>query len=364
MNTLTATTAPPQDAVQYSADKTHDVSLDALRLVATLMVIVIHVSATGFAQLAPHWWGVNTYESLSRASVPIFFMITGALLLPRSHSVSSLLRRVWRMGFALLAWSLIYLAYNKYKVTGLILPDLSELKHWLVAIVRWPVAGHLWYLYTLMAAYFFIPVLAGFFRSSPLRLQCLVLGVWLIAASIVPFAERAFGEARAYIDTRFFYIYPGYILAGALLYHHFKINLKGVYAGITFYLLCSAATAALTWYYSKKAATNTELFYEYFAPFVVAAAVCLFCIVRYLAQRLVARYPGSRGGMIFLGNLTFGIYLMHPMVIWELHHKGLAWNFINPWLAIPTVMVVVFVICGLITYIIRKTPVVRAIIPG
>ena len=120
----------------------------------------------------------------------------------------------------------------------------------------------------------------------------------------------------------------------------------------------------LTWYYSKKAATNTELFYEYFAPFVVATAVCLFCIVRYLAQRLVARYPRSRGGMIFLGNLTFGIYLMHPMVIWELHHKGLAWNFINPWLAIPTVMVVVFVICGLITYIIRKTPVVRAIIPG
>lgn len=86
----------------------------------------------------------------------------------------------------------------------------------------------------------------------------------------------------------------------------------------------------LTWYYSKKAATNTELFYEYFAPFVVATAVCLFCIVRYLAQRLVARYPRSRGGMIFLGNLTFGIYLMHPMVIWELHHKGPRLEFHQP----------------------------------
>ena len=35
---------------------------------------------------------------------------------------------------------------------------------------RWPVAGHLWYLSTLMAAYIFITVLAGFFRSRPLRL--------------------------------------------------------------------------------------------------------------------------------------------------------------------------------------------------
>ncbi|WP_296265250.1 acyltransferase [Pseudomonas sp. UBA6562] len=344
--------------------KAHDVSLDVLRLVATFMVILIHVSAAGFSQKAQHWWGVNAYESLSRASVPVFFMITGALLLPRAHSIAGVLRRVWRMALALGVWSLAYLVYNKYKVTGLWLPDFSELGHWCMAILRWPVAGHLWYLYTLIAAYFFIPVLAGFFRTTPVRLQCLVLGVWLLAASLVPFAERLFGEARVYVDTRFFYIYPAYLLAGALLYHHLAMRRVWLLASVVGYLLCTAGTATLTWYFSKDAAVNTELYYEYFAPMVVVAAACVFHGVRAAGARFVERYPNAQGPLVFFGNLTFGIYLMHPMVIWELHHAGMPWNFINPWLAIPLVMATVFIICASLTYAIKRIPILRAALPG
>lgn len=81
----------------------HDVSLDVLRIVATLMVILIHTSGKGFAGLIPHWWAVNTYESVSRVCVPIFFMITGALLLPRSHNIRSVIKRSWRIAFVLIA---------------------------------------------------------------------------------------------------------------------------------------------------------------------------------------------------------------------------------------------------------------------
>ncbi|WP_312931136.1 acyltransferase [Pseudomonas sp.] len=341
-----------------------DTSLDALRLVATLMVVMIHVSAAGFAELAPHWWAVNAYESLSRASVPIFFMITGALLLPRTHTIKSTTRRALRMITALLAWSIIFLVYNKYKITGMLLPDLSELGHWLAAIVRWPVAPHLWYLYTLIAGYFFIPVLTGFFRTTALSLQCVVLAVWFLAASVVPFMERYFNAAYLYMDMRFFYIYPAYMLAGAMLYHHVRMASVRALAGIGMYLVCCAGTAFLTWFFSKDATTNTELYYEYYAPLVVISALCIFHALRHFSLWLTQRWPGTSQPIIFGGSLTFGVYLMHPMLIWELQHHGFGWNFINPWLAIPLLVVVVFVACGALTWVLQRTPVLRLLIPG
>lgn len=328
------------------------------------MVILIHISAAGFAQLVPHWWAVNAYESISRASVPIFFMITGALLLPRTHTVRSTIRRAWRMATALLAWSIIFLVYNKYKATGMLLPDLSELKHWLVAIVRWPVVAHFWYLYTLIAAYFFIPVIAGFFRTTALNLQCMVLMMWFFAASVVPFTERYLNAANLYLDMRFFYIYPAYMLAGALLYHHVRMTSTRALICLGLYLACCAGTAFFTWYYSKGAAVNTELYYEYYAPLVVVAALCVFCAMRQMGNWLARQCPRAERAMVFLANLTFGIYLMHPMIIWELQNHGFGWNFVNPWLAIPLLMVVVFMICGALTFAIQKTPLLRAIIPS
>jgi surface polysaccharide O-acyltransferase-like enzyme len=104
----------------------HDVSVYVLRVVATLMVILINTSAKGFAGLIPHWWAVNTCESVSRVFVPIFFMITGALLLPRSHNIRSVIKRSWRIAFVLLVWSLIFLVYGRFKATPPSLPSVSQ----------------------------------------------------------------------------------------------------------------------------------------------------------------------------------------------------------------------------------------------
>ena len=59
--------------------------LDWLRMFATFMVVTIHVSApyvgTPYYDAPTNWLGANFYESISRASVPLFVMISGALLL-------------------------------------------------------------------------------------------------------------------------------------------------------------------------------------------------------------------------------------------------------------------------------------------
>ena len=61
------------------------VYMDWLRVLATIAVVTIHVSAGYVSVLdannASRWMAGNLFESISRASVPIFVMISGALLL-------------------------------------------------------------------------------------------------------------------------------------------------------------------------------------------------------------------------------------------------------------------------------------------
>ena len=61
------------------------VYMDWLRVLATIAVVTIHVAAGYVSVLdannASRWMAGNLFESISRASVPIFVMISGALLL-------------------------------------------------------------------------------------------------------------------------------------------------------------------------------------------------------------------------------------------------------------------------------------------
>ena len=68
-----------------------------LRVIATLCVILLHVASSVLYKYnqAPnsHWWIGNVYDSLVRFSVPMFLMITGALLLGKQYSYPTFLLR-------------------------------------------------------------------------------------------------------------------------------------------------------------------------------------------------------------------------------------------------------------------------------
>jgi surface polysaccharide O-acyltransferase-like enzyme len=346
-----------QPVASSSGLKPHDSSLDGVRFTATLMVLLIHISGKGFAGLIPHWWAVNTYESISRICVPLFFMTTGALLLPKPQAIVGVLKRAWRIIFVLVAWSFIYFVYLKFHG-----PVASN---WLAAILREPVVGHFWYLYTLIPIYFLVPVLSAFFVSAPRRLQLGTLVVWFVVASAIPFVNRFAGRTIIGVDVSVFYIYPAYVLAGAYLYSIQKDNSRlMIPCLVLLWALSTFLTAFFTWYFSKDAQVNTELYYEYFAPLVVVSTLCAFVSVRSITAGLVSLCPVLKKGLKMFGELSFGIYLIHPMIIWEFERRGFDWHFINPWLAIPCILLGVVTVSGAIILVIKKIPVIRSIVPG
>ena len=64
--------------------------VDVLRVFAIVAVVVVHVSADIITEWnsmpRSWWWAANFYDSLARGGVPVFVMLSGALLLPQAES--------------------------------------------------------------------------------------------------------------------------------------------------------------------------------------------------------------------------------------------------------------------------------------
>lgn len=334
-----------------------DHALDGLRVVALLFVIVIHIGAKGFGLLGQNWWAINLYESVARIAVPLFFMISGALLLPREHGVATIGKRAWRIGLPLLAWSLLYLGWFRY--TG------QRQSEWLGLIVAGPVVAHLWYLYALLGLYLFLPVLAPFFRTNPVRVQVFCLVFWFIAASLVPLEVALTGRIQLGIQWTALPLYAGYMAAGALLYHHLPAVprppvLAGAWIG---WVVCAAATALGTWWRVHTLARPDETFWVYSSPTVLLAALAAFVCLRALFAARV-RPDGRLGRCIgFFAGASFGIYLVHVLVLFFLDGHGIDYRFINPWLAIPLLTLGVATVSALLVSLLQAIPLVRSIVP-
>ena len=91
--------------------------LDVLRGIATILVIFIHVSSSNWYGYigSTNWYFFSFYESISRFAVPIFFMISGAMLLSPEKEITFpyIFKKIFRMIIFLIFWELMYALFNQ-----------------------------------------------------------------------------------------------------------------------------------------------------------------------------------------------------------------------------------------------------------
>lgn len=322
-----------------------------------LMVIFIHIAAPGFyAFTEPHWWAVNIYESVSRVSVPLFFMVTGALLLPREQTVKSILYRVYRVALPLIIWSVIYLIWFQY---------IGEKKDsWLLRILNGPVVAHLWYIYTLIGAYLFLPVMSGFFNVKNLNVKLFTLLFWFIGTSVNTTVVNLTHNLYLGISWDFLSLYAGYMVFGAIIYHNVKLTKRIFSVGLLTYITSAILIAFLTWSYSLYVQKPHEMFYVYHSPLVVLGAIGIFAALIFIGQSFITERCVVYKFLIFQGKASFGIYLVHILVVMIFNRFGVSFMFINPWFGIPVMVVMIFLISLVIVRLIQGVPVLRMIVPS
>lgn len=139
---------------------------DRLRNLATVMVITIHVAApvahVGEDLNSAWWWTGNFWNSLARAGVPLFVMLSGFLLLSKDYPLTYFLkRRFSRVVVPALFWMGVYSIYN-FVSKG----SPATLQEAAVGIFSGPVHYHLWFIYLIIGLYLIYPVLRAWVRVA------------------------------------------------------------------------------------------------------------------------------------------------------------------------------------------------------
>jgi len=93
--------------------------INSARIVALYAVIILHCTSLLLMQFGKvsmaDWLTADALNALVRWAVPVFVMITGALLLHREYEIGDFLKkRLVRVVVPFLFWSLVYVGYSLY----------------------------------------------------------------------------------------------------------------------------------------------------------------------------------------------------------------------------------------------------------
>lgn len=321
---MTATLEPvtkelrPPAAAAVSAQQTHLFSVDFLRFYATMQVLLIHTSGPFAAMMMSKstWWAGCLIDSFARPAVPIFFMISGMLLLePRSNQKDEttlffLKRRFTRVFLPLLAWSAIYLANRFMNAPGTF--------HWhqLPQYLSEPACYHLGFLYQLGGLYLGTPILRAVTAKNDRSLVKYFVGLWFVSQCIVPEVAFYIGWTPP-ITFQMMAGSVGTFLLGYLL-RDVRFEKKQYPLALGGIAICLAGIISGTYFLTMSTPNKViiERFYEYHHPLVVIYAALTFILLRSIKISLPPNLePVIKHAITAFAAASFTIYLAHPLYL-------------------------------------------------
>jgi surface polysaccharide O-acyltransferase-like enzyme len=193
-------------------------SFDFLRAISTIGIIAIHVSDGvfyGTSDFSFQWWYGIIIQGVVRIALPIFFMLSGALILNGKDEdiISFYKKRIIRVIVPLFIYSFIYLIVYKYKWS--IFYDYNIIRS-VLDIIKGPVFYHLWFVYSIIGIYIVAPFIKIMIRNlSDKLIVVLILIIIIIKAgqTYLPIWNLYLGINNIVFDNWILYFILGYILS-------------------------------------------------------------------------------------------------------------------------------------------------------
>lgn len=320
----------------------HIVWLDVVRFIAMFTVVCCHCTDpfNFYPGTAPNigeikLWGA-IYGSVLRPCVPLFVMITGALLLPvRGDASTFYKKRIPRVFYPFLIWSVLYNLFPW--ITGLLglnpqiildfFPYAGEevmqqsfsvsLEYILMIPFNFSIlAVHMWYIYLLIGLYLYLPVFSAWVEKASERAKLMFLlawGVTLLLPYYYQFVSNYLWGTCSWNSFGMLYAFAGfngYLLLGRYL-KNLEWSLKKTLAiGIPMFAAGYAVTflgfrhiTALPEYTDEM----LELFFTYCSLNVVMMTIPVFM----LAKKVKVNSERMKKALANLTVCGFGIYMIH-----------------------------------------------------
>ena len=294
--------------------------LDFLRIIAIIFVIYNHTSEKGYylyAYDSPFILKVIYIATgaLIAVAVPIFFMISGSLLIPKEESIGDLYKkRVLRMVIVLILFSLL-------QYVLLVVNDNVELslRYFITHITIESIIAPYWYLYAYLAYLICLPLLRKMALNMTNKEFKYLFAAFLIIEGLLASLLFIFdiGEMTMFFTIPFFNRVVIYPLLGYYMDHRMTKEQYTLKGALIFIALMIAVLALIV--------VNTlhrNLPYEQFTAydkglFVTGFTAVLDAGIFYIAKLLFKdrKVPKALEVIITaLGSTVFGVYLIEDII--------------------------------------------------
>ena len=346
---------------------------EILRILACALVIFNHT--TGFS-LYQKTEGIKQIiyiflATFTKINVPLFIMISGALLLKKSEDISVTLRkRVLR--FVILLVAVQALLFFTYKMRAVYYGNEFEftLKRFVLGILNCELPGcrPYWYLYAYLGFLLVLPFMQRVAHGMKKTEFTVILCCHMLIVAIIPIIDlfsNSLGYGHVVLYERFVIPFAGLKmfflpLAGYYIDHYIditKLKKKHLF-GITVLGLGGMTISCLCTYY--EGITIGQFTENYLSRFMFINAGAVFLWIKYLVcEKLLPLFCAKiKKVLVSVGALTFGIYLLDPFLKVFLYkpYATIVKNYIpNIFVSIGWVLTSI-ILGGICTYLLKKIP--------
>lgn len=301
---------------------------DLLRCVAAIAVIAIHILAPYRNELGEipynEWFTAVGVNGITRWAVPVFILITGALMLSDTRPFDAkyyVRRRLGKVLVPFLLWSLFYAYLSGWSAAGY---DGAVSKDVLSTSAEHSTYYHLGFFYYFIPLYLVIPFLQIMVRKTGDAGVYAFTSVWLLTTLL--YLMKIDGPWSTDL-----WLYSGYLPLGYILFKRVPLTKTSVII-VTSLGIAALATTVMMVVSNSLAAEEYTVgrWLSYKTLNVVLAASMIFMLCRYFGEGLS---PGANKVVGFISQHSLGIYILHPIFLWPMKEFG--WYQGHPGWVIP-----------------------------
>ncbi len=329
--------------------------LDIIKTFAILGVISIHLVSrvlTGESIGTAQWNTALFWATLFRASVPLFLMCSGALMLDREKPLSIkklYLHNMLRIVIAMLVWGFLYKIYHLKMNGGL---NFEQVIFSLKRLFLFDHEFHFYYIHIILIVYAFLPIIRILTDKADKKLLEYMLILWFGLGIIFPTVQS---------------FYPFNLLSGLtnqwainLVYSSIGYGILGYYLktypldfkkSLTLFITGFLIIYFFTYFLSLRNEMLNETYLGGNTVGVCIMASGLFSLAKYIkVKEKVSK------AFIFVSKASFCVYLCHMFVLYVLENHGVT-AFIMPCIiSVPLLALSVLIICLLVYKLISHIP--------
>lgn len=261
---------------------------------------------------------------ISHMGVPLFLMITGALMLNRNYDTEQDLFRFYKKNYLhifvtseiwifITYWGVAYMEHPDW-YSGAGIADLLKNLVCTMLFINQITIGSLWYIPMILCVYLMIPVLSKALHALSFKAYIIPMLIVYISGMVFPGINRllmAFEINKYYSFALKSYnissVYLPYILIGAFIANEGLQRIRTIW-------LCGFAGGAailVTCLQNQLFSMEKGYLMTYDSPAFVLIAACLFELIR----RGFPGYAGENSVFSYMAVRSFAIYFIHVLIM-------------------------------------------------